>query len=189
MEQFFQKLSFDAVLASELANITTVKKIAPKTTLLFEGDVATKIYFIKHGALRLWHNADRKDITLQFFFENQTVCSFESFSLGEPSDFSIESLEETEVYVLAKTDVEILSKQYPELNLVITKLSAQRLVAYTKYFLSRIKETPEERYRLLCQKDPRIVLRVPQIYLSSYLGITPVSLSRIRTRIENSSGN
>ncbi|WP_461198846.1 cyclic nucleotide-binding domain-containing protein [Enterococcus sp. N249-2] len=55
------------------------KTIPAHTTLLYEGDIADNLYFIHSGALRLWHNVDGKDITFQFFFENQIVASYESF--------------------------------------------------------------------------------------------------------------
>lgn len=49
-------------------------------------------------------------------------------------------------------------------------------------FLSRIKNTPQQRYEELLKEYPNIIQRVPQHYIASYLGITPVSLSRIRNR-------
>lgn len=54
------------------------KEIPAKTILLAEGDVVNQIYFIDQGALRLCNNDDGRDITVQFFFENQIVASFES---------------------------------------------------------------------------------------------------------------
>jgi len=58
----------------------------------------------------------------------------------------------------------------------------QRLVFYQKLFLSRIKDNPQKRYEDLLKQRPEIVQRIPQHYIASYLGITPVSLSRIRNR-------
>src|ERR1700741_352771 len=78
------------------------KTVAAKTILLNEGDVSRSAYFIKQGCLRLWFNNKGKDITFQFFFENEAVSSVESFRSGEPSLFSIESIEPTTVYVISK---------------------------------------------------------------------------------------
>jgi len=58
----------------------------------------------------------------------------------------------------------------------------QRLLKYQKLFISRIKDTPEERYHQLFEESPEIIRRIPQHYIASYLGITSVSLSRIRSR-------
>jgi hypothetical protein len=52
-----------------------------------------------------------------------------------------------------------------------------------RHFKSFIRDTPEERYRRLVKEQPALIQRVAQRYIASYLGITPVSLSRIRARI------
>lgn len=52
----------------------------------------------------------------------------------------------------------------------------QRFRNYTELFLSRIKDTPQERYMDLLNHHPQIIQRIPQHYIASYLGITPISL-------------
>ncbi|WP_232540830.1 cyclic nucleotide-binding domain-containing protein [Spirosoma endbachense] len=59
----------------------------------------------------------------------------------------------------------------------------KRMHHYSKLFLSRIKNNPLERYLELLADSPHIIQRVPQHYIASYLGITPVSLSRIRNKV------
>jgi CRP-like cAMP-binding protein len=58
----------------------------------------------------------------------------------------------------------------------------QRFRNYAQLFLSRIKDSPQERYENLLENHSEIIKRVPQHYIASYLGITPISLSRIRNR-------
>jgi CRP-like cAMP-binding protein len=60
----------------------------------------------------------------------------------------------------------------------------ERQLNYANHFISFIRDTPKERYLNLVKEKPHIVQRVPQQYIASYLGITPVSLSRIRSRIK-----
>ena len=59
----------------------------------------------------------------------------------------------------------------------------QRMGNYGRLFLSRIKDGPQQRYEALLREQPEIIRRIPQHYIASYLGITPVSLSRIRGRL------
>lgn len=160
------------------------KEVPSKTTLLLEGDISDKIYFINQGVLRLWNNCNGKDVTFQFFFENQIVSSFESFYLEKPSNFSIESIEETSITVLDKKNLDLLKLKYPSLNTYITHHICERFVDYTNFFLSQIKESPEERYKNLLRDNPKIIERIPNYYIASNLGITPVSLSRIRKRLK-----
>ena len=54
-------------------------QVPAKTVLLNEGDIAKKVFLIEKGCIRAWFNNDGKDVTFQFFFENNTVASIESF--------------------------------------------------------------------------------------------------------------
>jgi CRP-like cAMP-binding protein len=158
------------------------KAVPSKTVLLQEGEIATQIFFVKKGCLRMLFNKDGKDITLQFFFEGQPVASVESFKSGRPSLFAIESIEPTTLVSVNKADFEYLLRTYPELNDLFLDLMFHRFSNYASLFLSRIKDSPQERYNDLIRNHPEIIRRVPQHYIASYLGITPISLSRIRNR-------
>lgn len=166
----------------DLLPYLTTKQVPAKTTLLEEGDVAQNIYIIQKGLLRLWNNDDGRDITFQFFFEDQMVASFESLYLNEPSNFTIESLEDTTMQVLSKKAFDEILREHEEIREFFTQMVCKRFIDYTHYFLSRIKENPQDRYEELVAKNPEILKRVPQYYIASYLGITPVSLSRIRNK-------
>jgi CRP-like cAMP-binding protein len=74
--------------------------------------------------------------------------------------------------------------QSPEMMRIVANHISHRFIDYTKYFLDRIEKAPEDRYRSLAAREPELVSRVPQHELASYLGITPVSLSRIKRRID-----
>ncbi|MFD1318232.1 Crp/Fnr family transcriptional regulator [Loigolactobacillus zhaoyuanensis] len=152
------------------------------TTLLYQGDISHSLYFIKQGSLRLWHNNGDKDITMQFFFENQMVSAFESIYLATASLYSIESLENTILYRLDRDNLLKLMDNSEELQHDILNFICERFINYQHYFLSRIKDSPAERYHDLVANEPRIIARVPQHYIASYLGITAVSLSRIKNR-------
>ncbi|VDG25326.1 Crp/Fnr family transcriptional regulator [Lactiplantibacillus mudanjiangensis] len=180
-----QKLPILATHWDQIQSQFTVQTMPAGHTLLAEGEVADAIYIIVSGALRLWHNAQGRDITLQFFFENQLVASFESFYLDQPSDFTIESLEPTQVLRLSKVNFDQLRQTYPALETTITRLICERFVTYRNTFFDQLQLTPTERYQQLVQDDPELIERVPLHLIAAYLGITPVSLSRIRTRLTN----
>jgi len=153
--------------------------IPPKTVLLREGETSQRIFFVKQGALRLWANNNGEDVTFRFCFENEVASSF----LGnEPSMFTIESIETSTVMALKIKDFKMLLDEIPEYKDALIGVLIRRLNDYGKLFLSRIAKNPQERYMDLMKNNPEILLRVPQHYIATYLGITPVSLSRIRNR-------
>ena len=156
--------------------------VPAKTVLLREGDISRQAYFIREGCLRLSFNDNGKDITFQFFFEHYAVSSFESFRNGRPSLFAIESLEASALLVISKQNFDRLIAEAPGYKDFVEEALYQRLEHYTHLFLSRIRDTPLKRYQDLVKEHPQIIRRVPQHYIASYLGITPVSLSRIRNK-------
>ncbi|MDO4159832.1 MAG: Crp/Fnr family transcriptional regulator, partial [Prevotellaceae bacterium] len=96
--------------------------------------------------------------------------------------FSLESIESTDISVIKRNDFfSLIEHDSYARNLFEEKL-IDRFRAYQKLFLSRIKNTPQQRYEELLKEYPNIIQRIPQHYIASYLGITPVSLSRIRNR-------
>jgi CRP-like cAMP-binding protein len=178
-----RELQSDPTVWERCKRLFTVRDVPVKTTLLHEGEIARSMYFVKKGCLRLWFNKDGKDVTFQFFFEEQSVSSLESFLLGEPSLLSLESIEPTTVAALGRREWDTLLDMFPKLREQFMSLLVRRMGDYGRLFLSRIKDSPQERYQTLLREQPEIVRRVPQHYVASYLGITPVSLSRIRGRL------
>ena len=157
--------------------------VPAKTVLLKEGEISKRAYWIDKGCLRLWFNNEGKDITFQFFFENEGVSSIESFSKNLPSLFYLETIEPSILYYIKKTDFEILIKENPVFKDIIFEATLERQIYYMEQFLSLIKDKPKERYLKLLKEKPHIIKRIPQHYIASYLGITSVSLSRIRNKI------
>ena len=182
-DNFIEKLQHDKSKWDKIQMYFIEEKHDAKTVLLKEGEYSKNIYFINKGCIRQWFNKDGKDITFQFFFEGQPVSSIESFLYSEPSIFSIETLEAVHLTSISKDDFEQLLSLYPDLKDAILEKVIGRFRVYMKLFLSRIKDTPQERYEDLLRNRPDIIQRVPQHYIASYLGITSVSLSRIRNRI------
>lgn len=177
------KMSSDELLVLEQFNKNINRLFIPsKTILLYEGKIADTFYLIRKGSLRLFFYNEGKDITFQFFFEGDFVASFESLHKHRPSLFSLESIEPTELVAIKREDFYNLLEQIPLLRKVYEEKLIERFYVYQQLFLSRIKNTPAQRYEELLKGYPYIIQRVPQHYIASYLGITPVSLSRIRNR-------
>lgn len=182
LEELIGSLKKDEANWERFRDCLVERDIRPRTVLLSGGEVSNRLYFIKKGCLRIWFNKDGKEITLQFFFEGQAVASIDSFISSQPSQFFIESIEPSTVVSIDKADFTQLRKFYPEIERGFQQLLLQRFGNYANLFLSRIKDTPRERYKDLIQTHPELIKRIPQHYIASYLGITPISLSRIRTK-------
>jgi len=162
------------------------QQVSAKTILLEEGKISQNYIFIEKGCVRAFFNSNGSDKTVQFFFENEGLTSFESFVNSTPSFISIETIEPSTIYQLPKPYVSKLMEELsrePDFLQMILQLSARRQTHYMNEFVSFIRDTPEERYQNLLAHRPHIVQRVAQHYIASYLGISTVHLSRIKSKI------
>ncbi|AYV54061.1 Crp/Fnr family transcriptional regulator [Leptospira kmetyi] len=169
---------------SRYKNMLRERKIPPKTVLIRRGEYNKSIFIVRKGCLRIWFDDDGKDITIAFFFENRVIGSLHSYrGTQAASQFLLESVEATELYEISGEDAATLYRENDEFKEYLLEYTLERFDTYMRLFLSRIRESPERRYLNLIKEQPDIISRVPQHYIASYLGITPVSLSRIRNRV------
>ncbi|WP_300675190.1 Crp/Fnr family transcriptional regulator [Soonwooa sp.] len=161
-----------------VVNYDKNKMIEPKN------DIFARLGFILNGAVRIYYvNEKGEDISYLLQVNNDVIGDYASYITGKKSVALIQTLLKTEVLYFDKKDVEALiqkdifwlglAKHMSDLAFLDAKQRLDELFFYT----------PEERYLNLLKKSPEILNKIPQKYISSYLGITPQSLSRIRKRI------
>ncbi len=185
-EQFRNKFQLDDYKWNDYTSCFHRLEVAAKTMLLYEGEVSKKMFLIEKGCIRVWFNNNGKDVTSQFFFENETVGSIESFRKNIPSQTNIETIEPSVLWWVHKKDLNRIIeeiKEIPQLRDRFIDKIFERTFDYMKYFISSIKDTPQQRYLTLIKERPEIVKRVPQHYIASYLGISTVHLSRIKGKM------
>ncbi|WP_231465369.1 MULTISPECIES: Crp/Fnr family transcriptional regulator [unclassified Pedobacter] len=149
-----------------------------------EGKREQQIGFILNGNMRHYYTHDGEEKTTYFYFENHLVGSYFSALTGQPSRLTIEAL----------TDCSLITFPYSVLLSLYDKsqlwerfgrvLAEYLVLGLEERMTSLLIHSPEERYlQLLHGNKMKIIERIPQHLIANYLGITPVSLSRIRARI------
>lgn len=145
------------------------------------GPVPNEIFFINQGILRvIILDKNGTEHTIHFAMENQFIADYSSFILRQPSLYTLQAIEETEVVVMPRSAIE-----WGYANLAQGDRLG-RLIAefYFIYQDNRVKNlyarTPKERYDGIADVFPNIHNRAPQHMIASYLGITPVHLSRLK---------
>lgn len=167
-------------------------EVPARTVLIKEGEIAKKAFLIEKGCIRAWLNSNGSDITFQFFLENEAVTSSESFRKNIPSLFTIETIEPCILHWIHKKDWETVVEDVSQLHDIRDKAinaSFERQYQYMRQLISFIIDSPEQRYLNLLKEKPHIIRRVPLQYIATYLGVTPVSLSRIRKRVSSKETN
>lgn len=166
-----------------LSDALIIRQIPKKFDIVEIGKISREVYFINKGCLQLFYNKDGEDATIFLATENMFLGTFTSFLTQQPSLEGLRSLEDCELLVLPKSALENLYETMPKMNLIIRKVLEQRFLSAQSIVTSFVLNKPEERYLQMLEKRPELFQRVPQHILATFLGITPVSLSRIRKRI------
>lgn len=185
-DQFRNKFPLTDEKWNEYINLFNRIEVPAKTVLLEEGDISKKLFIIEKGCVRVWFNNNGKDLTTQFFFEYQSVASIESFMKKFPSQVVIETIEPAVIWWIHKQDLDKILEEIKEISVLRDRLIDmlfQRTFDYMKYFVSFIKDSPTQRYLNLIEERPQVIQRVPQHYIASYLGVTTVHLSRIKSKL------
>jgi CRP-like cAMP-binding protein len=166
---------------NDFLNQTVVKTFKRNEILSRPNFIPNEIFFINKGLIRvLITDNEGTEHTIHFALENQFIADYSNFIQQQPSIYSLQTLEETEVVVLPRSAIEWGYKNLTDGQ----KLG--RLIAeyYFIYQDDRIKNlyvrTPKQRYDSITDVFPKIHNRVPQHMIASYLGITPIHLSRLK---------
>jgi CRP-like cAMP-binding protein len=156
-----------------------------KNELLAEiGKPAKEMGFVLDGMLRHYYLKDGVEKTTFFYFENDLVGSYFSCITNHPSRITIEALTECKLIVFPYKALQELYKTNMTWQEFGRLLAEYLAVCIEQRMADLLMLNPEERYlNLLNSHQNRFIERVPQHYIANFLGITPVSLSRIRNRI------
>jgi CRP-like cAMP-binding protein len=158
-----------------------------KSIITTAGEVENYINFIDSGLVRKYYKKANDEVNTQISNEGHIIHAQESFHSRTPSEFSIETIEPTE---LSSITYECLEKMYSSSEkmqrlgrLVITAT----MVLKDKWLSQLVKLSPRERFISFVTKHPELMQRVPQKYLASYLNIKPETFSRFKHLVKDHS--
>ncbi|MEO7081160.1 MAG: Crp/Fnr family transcriptional regulator [Flavobacteriales bacterium] len=152
------------------------------TVLLKAGLHSIDGYFVLSGCIRTFYVIDGVERTTEFYTELEGLTPNCVIS-GGPSEHFVSCVEDSIVTVSDPEMESTIFERFPKFETLCRVLSEQ-LLAKSQSKLDEFKtSSAEQRYLSLVQNRPELLQRVPQHQLASYLGITPQSLSRMRSRL------
>lgn len=155
-----------------------------KQTIIYAGQVANKMYFIRKGLVRTFMLHDGKEFNTYFAADGQFVTIYTSFIGQTPSSEFMEAIEETEVFFMTFDKLTNLYKTHPKFSELGRILAEQNYLCTVSRTLAMQTKSAKEKYLdFLENYDKKIVQRVPMLHIASFLGIAPESLSRIRKEL------
>ncbi|GAC1596093.1 MAG: Crp/Fnr family transcriptional regulator [Chitinophagaceae bacterium] len=187
-EVFFQKFNDKIVLTGAeealVKKYLTPKKLRKKQYWLQEGEICKSICVVEKGALRsyLMDEAGNERITA-FALEGWTMGDLYSFIKEEPATLNIDALEDCELVLISKAAYTELLKVLPKFETYMRILMTDAYMAIQKRTTNMISLSLEEQYIAFTQMYPAVLQRVPQHMIASHMGVTPETLSRIRSKL------
>ncbi len=185
MEQLLQAIrqmiSISDNEADDFLQQVISRKFKRLETLSRPGVVPNEIFFINKGIVRVVVT-DNEGIehSIHFALENQFIADYSSFILKQPSLYTLQALEDTEAEVLPRSAVEWGYKNLKQGDKLGRRIAEYYFIYQDNRIRNLYARTPKERYDSITEVFPNIHNRVPQHMIASYLGITPVHLSRLK---------
>jgi len=166
-----------------IRNVSILKKLRKRQYLLQEGNVWKYNAFICNGLVKTF-SIDQKgqEHIMNFSPENYWTGDRESLTTGNPSDFNIVALEDSEIILIEKENFDAICKQIPQFYNMANEILHRSFLASQKRIHDNISLSIEEKYQNFIHKYPSVSNRIPQHMIASYLGISAETLSRIRAQ-------
>ena len=168
----------------DLFSISRIVKLPANAIYIDNGSNTKKLGYITEGLIRAFaikENGD--DVTFILRWEKQFIASHDTIIRKQPSKFIYQAIEDTVLFEFDYEQAEILLDKNPRLSNFRNMVNFEIIAEALDRAESLVLLSPEERYLQLVREKPNIINRVPGKYIATFLGITPVSLSRIRKRI------
>ena len=169
-------------LSDHLQSIIREKQVKKRDFLLRAGHVCRHLSYVKMGLLRCFYYRRDHEICSWFVQEGEVSISSESFFKQQVSYESIQALEDCVLYCIEYNELEYVYNKFPEFNKVIRLLLEKFCMLGVHQLYGMRSQPASQRYGWLLQYYPHFILRVPAKYLASWLGISEVMLSRIKSQ-------
>ena len=164
-------------------SLLKVKRLKKKQYLLQEGDTSRNEYFVNKGCLRAYSIDEKgQEHIVQFAIEDWWIGDMYSFLTQTPARLTIDALEDSELFCLDSSSVENLFNKVPKFERFFRMLVQNAFIAGQRRIIESMSLTADDRYCRFIENYPLMEQRLPLKQIASFLGITPESLSRIRSQ-------
>jgi signal-transduction protein with cAMP-binding, CBS, and nucleotidyltransferase domain len=149
--------------------------------LLSTDQVCQQYYFIESGAIRLYYHKGDNDFTVWIGTVGQIFTNLESYLNLTKSKINFEAIEPSLVYTSNKADSDKLALQSNPYNTMLRRTVEIAFVNLSRNVMSFQSEEASERYERI-EKEKNWLSQYPLRYISSFIGVTQSSLSRLRAK-------
>ncbi|MGD6737487.1 Crp/Fnr family transcriptional regulator [Photobacterium leiognathi] len=180
LAEFLQQFGAEQTTIDETLAHAQILELPTRHILLNQGQQAEQFYFLLDGLCHACYLTENgKQFSKEFYWDQDALIGFEGLITQSPSPFLLETLSASQLIALPITLIETWRSQ--GLTLYINLLERQLVFKENKERFM-LMYSPEERYQLFTQSFAELNFKLTDYQIASYLGITPISLSRIKKR-------
>lgn len=151
--------------------------------LLKQGHLCNQYFFVESGSVRLYYWKNDKEFTVWLGTEGQIFTELDSYLNQKPALVSIESMEKCLIYRITKEKSDALALKSVAYNTLLRRTVEEAFANMSRNIMSFQSEDATERYRRV-EKEKNWLQKYPLKYVSSFIGVTQSSLSRVRAKKE-----
>ena len=180
LAEFLQQFGAEQTTIDEALSQAQVLALPTRHILLHQGQQAEQFYFLLNGICHACYLTDSgKQFSKEFYWDQDTLIGFEALITQSPSPFLLETLSASELIALP---IELIETWRSQGLALYQHLLERQLVFKENKERFMLMYSPEERYQLFTQSFAELNVKLTDYQIASYLGITPISLSRIKKR-------
>ncbi len=146
------------------------------------GFISRRLYIIETGLIRVFYRAEGKEVCCHFAKESEILTGIDSFFTGRASIYTSQCIEETTCYSLTKDQLQWAFDHVDGMDRLGREFITSAYIDLVERYNSLVTMTAQDRYVEFMKSEPEMLNRIPLGYLSSYLGMSQETLSRIRAQ-------
>lgn len=184
LQNITRHITLDKTEENFFLSLLQYRRIKKKEFIVNEGEVCKAQHFVIRGCFKSY-SIDEKggEHVVMFAPEDYWMGDLYSFLTDKPSRLYTEALEDSEIFVISRSDVQRLYDQVPKFERFFRVLFQNALIAQFQRVDDNLSLTGEEKYLQFCEKFPLLEQRLSQKQIAAYLGMTPEFLSIVRRRL------
>lgn len=169
---------------NEVLKLISFKKLGVGDYFVRIGEINTNVFYVVSGLLKAYYfDENDRETIINFYTQHSITGNWHSTLKNEPSQQCIEAVEPTLIIQVPLKDMDDLAARQMNIMRVYNLLLKEKLIASLDNIWDNMNEKPEARYLRLQNEKPDLMHRLTQRQIAAYLGVTPVSLSRIKKRL------
>lgn len=172
---------------SNVLGIFHISKLQRYQFLVNAGEIPTTLSFVVSGIFRLYYISDSGfEFTKSFCAEGEMVAAYTALLAGQPSKLFIQALEDSKLLTANYEEYQSVTAKSAFWQRVNQNIAEHLFIKKEKRESSLLLDNAKTRYMNFRKEYPSLESRITQRLIASYLGITPVTLSRVRAELRTS---